>query len=56
MKFIKQIALWLFQGLIGLIFIIGSAMFLVEYASGCGETYIDSKGVSHANQCMFINR
>lgn len=56
MKFIKQIALWLLQGIVGLMFLIGGALFLVEYASGCGETYIDSKGVRHSNQCFFINR
>lgn len=56
MKIIKQLAIWLLQGLVGLVFVLGGAMFLVEYASGCGETYIDSKGIRHANQCMFINR
>jgi hypothetical protein len=56
MKFIKQLVTWVLQALIGLVFVLGGAMFLVEYMSGCGENYIDSKGVSHANQCMFINR
>ena len=56
MKFIKQIALWFLQGLLSLVFVVGGAVFLVEYMSGCGENYIDSKGISHPNQCIFINR
>jgi hypothetical protein len=27
---------------------------LIEWAVGCGETYIDSKGVTHANECVLI--
>jgi hypothetical protein len=30
------------------------AIVLVEWAVGCGETYIDAKGVTHANECVFI--
>jgi hypothetical protein len=56
MKFIKQLTIWAFQGLVSLAFVVGGAFFLIEYMSGCGEHYIDSKGVSHANQCFFINR
>jgi len=56
MKFIKQFAIWVLQGFIGLVFVLGGALFLIEYMAGCGEHYIDSKGVSHANQCFFINR
>ena len=32
------------------------AVFLLEWMAGCGETYTDSKGVQHANECLFINR
>ena len=56
MKFIKQLAVWVFQGLVSLAFVLGGALFLIEYMAGCGENYIDSKGVSHPNQCFFINR
>ena len=31
-------------------------VFLLEWMAGCGETYTDSKGVQHANECLFINR
>ena len=29
---------------------------LLEWASGCGESYVDSKGVTHVNECLLINR
>lgn len=28
---------------------------LVEFMAGCGETYIDAKGMRHANECFIIN-
>ena len=30
------------------------ALLLMEWMVGCGETYIDSKGVSHKNECLFL--
>lgn len=32
------------------------ALFVMEWMAGCGETYIDAKGVRHQNECLFINR
>jgi hypothetical protein len=29
-------------------------LLLVEWAAGCGETYVDAKGVRHQNECVFI--
>ena len=29
---------------------------LLEWAAGCGESFVDSKGVTHVNECVFINR
>lgn len=29
---------------------------LIEWAAGCGEHYVDSKGVTHQNECVFIRR
>lgn len=52
----KRFLVFVIQGLIGLVFVLGMAVVLVEWAAGCGETYIDSKGVRHANECIFINR
>lgn len=51
---LKKFGIWLLQGVIGLAFMVGGAMFLVEYMAGCGETYTDSKGRVHHNECMFI--
>lgn len=53
---IRKLITFIIQGLIGMVFVLGGALLLVEWASGCGETYIDSKGVRHANECIFINR
>jgi hypothetical protein len=30
------------------------ALLLMEWMVGCGETYIDSKGVSHKYACLFM--
>jgi hypothetical protein len=50
----KALVIWLIQGIIGAVFVIGGAVLLVEWASGCGETYVDSKGKRHANECVFL--
>jgi hypothetical protein len=31
-----------------------AAVMLLEWMSGCGETYTDANGVTHAHECMFI--
>ena len=31
------------------------ALIFIEWMVGCGESYIDSKGVRHANECLIIN-
>jgi ABC-type thiamin/hydroxymethylpyrimidine transport system permease subunit len=54
MNILKRFAVWVMQGVLGLAFIVGGAMFLVEYMAGCGETYTDSKGRIHQNECLFI--
>jgi hypothetical protein len=30
------------------------AVMLVEWAAGCGETYVDFNGGRHANECIFV--
>jgi hypothetical protein len=30
------------------------AALMVEWAVGCGETYIDANGVTHHHECAFI--
>ena len=52
-RYIKPLVLWLLQGVIGVALIVSFAFLLVEWASGCGETYVDSKGVRHANECAW---
>lgn len=34
---------------------IALALLLMEWMVGCGETYIDSKGVSHAYACLLLD-
>jgi len=31
------------------------ALLLMEWMVGCGESYIDSKGVSHKYACLFLS-
>jgi len=53
---LNRLFTWIAQGLIGLVFVLGSTVVLVEWASGCGETFVDSKGVRHANECVFLKK
>lgn len=55
-KLLKAFALWLLQGLIGLVFLGFIVLMVAEWAAGCGETYVDAKGVRHQNECLFIRR
>lgn len=50
---LKRFALWILQGIIGALFVLGFAFLLAEWLSGCGEHYVDAHGVTHINQCMF---
>ena len=54
MKYLKTCIVWLIQGLIGLLAIAFFAALLVEWAAGCGESYVDSKGNRHQNECVFF--
>lgn len=56
MKYLKMFGTWLLQAIIGLVFIGFFVMMLLEWAAGCGETYVDSKGVRHQNECIFLKR
>jgi hypothetical protein len=47
MKTLAQILLVLvFTGLM--------AVVMVEWAVGCGESYVDAKGQTHVGECVFI--
>jgi hypothetical protein len=40
---------------LGCLFGILGAMLLVEWAAGCGETYIDANGLTHMYGCVFLS-
>lgn len=56
MNIIKAIFIWLAQAVIGLAFIAFVLLLVAEWASGCGESYVDSKGVTHVGECIFFDR
>jgi hypothetical protein len=52
----KRVARWLSYAISVTVIAVLMAVFLLEWMAGCGETYTDSKGVQHANECLFIDR
>jgi hypothetical protein len=30
------------------------ALLLIEWAAGCGETWVDANGVEHVGECVFL--
>jgi hypothetical protein len=54
MRLFKQLLKWaaefLLAGLLGCMLL----FLLAEWMSGCGETYVDAKGVRRMNTCFFI--
>ena len=51
-KVLSAIAMFVFTSLFGIFL----AFMLLEWMAGCGETYVDSKGVRHANECVFLGQ
>ena len=51
---LKALVLWAIQGIVSAVFVLGGAVLLVDWASGCGETYVDSKGRTHRHECTFL--
>lgn len=45
---------FVFAATVSVAFGILMAVAVLEWAAGCGETYTDSKGVVHVNECVFI--
>ena len=43
-------------GQITLAVIVGSllAVLFIEWMAGCGESYVDAKGITHSNECIII--
>jgi hypothetical protein len=56
MNMLKRLLLWIAQGLAGVVLIGFFCLMLIEWAAGCGESYVDSKGKTHINECVFINK
>lgn len=51
-KFLEAVLPILATLLIG----VALGVFLIEYAAGCGETYVDADGNRHAHECVFFNK
>lgn len=43
-----------FAFMAGMVFVGFLAAMLIEWMAGCGETYVDSKGVRHRYECVFL--
>jgi hypothetical protein len=56
MKYLKILVMCLLQAVFGMAVMCFCVLVLLEWAAGCGEHYIDAKGQSHQNQCLFIER
>lgn len=41
-------------GIVLVLFSLVLAVGVIEYVAGCGETYIDSEGTRHMNECILI--
>ena len=52
----KRLLLWIAQGLAGIVLIAFFCLMLIEWMAGCGESYVDAKGKTHINECVFINQ
>ena len=51
----KKLFDWVLSALLMLAFSIFMAVIVIEWMAGCGEYYVDAKGVRHLNECIFIN-
>lgn len=51
---LKCVVRWLATVAMVAAFAVLGAVVLIEWMAGCGETYIDSKGVRHEYECIFI--
>ena len=51
-KFLQNLLSLLATLLIG----VALGIVLIEYAAGCGDTYLDADGVRHAHECVFFNK
>jgi hypothetical protein len=42
--------------LVATVFGVFLAVLFAEWMVGCGETYVDARGIRHQNECLFVNR
>lgn len=45
----------LFELLAFALFAIAMTIMVMEWFAGCGESYVDHRGVRHVNECLFFN-
>jgi hypothetical protein len=50
----KDLALWVVSALMFAASVALVALLILEYLVGCGETYVDAKGVRHQHECVFL--
>ena len=50
----RKLLNWLGQALVAAVLATLFSIMFIEWAAGCGESYVDSKGVTHANECIII--
>jgi hypothetical protein len=55
-QYIKPLVIWLVQGIIGALILAFMLFMVLEWASGCGESYVDSKGKTHIGECVITIR
>ena len=51
LKLLKQLLVAFIKGLVGLALIVAFLFMLIEWMTGCGEHYVDYKGVTHVETC-----
>lgn len=52
---LKRVVRWLATVAAVTAFAVLGAIVLLEWFSGCGETYIDANGERHAHECIFLS-
>lgn len=52
-EILGRVLVWIIQAIIGVVFLVFFAYMMLEWASGCGEHYVDSKGETHTHECIF---
>ena len=51
---LKRVLRWLLQVAVVTACTVLAVIVLAEWMAGCGETYVDSKGVRHEHDCIIV--